>query len=421
MKILLLSYACEPGQGSEAATGWHWAEGLARQHDVVMITHPRGRAAIERAIAEDPDLSLRPVYIDLPDRLDPWKKHPGERHIHARYIMWQIRMFAAARKLVSQEHFDLVHHVSWVTMTGPTLGWALGRPFIWGPVGSGQKAPLQMRRHLGTKSWVKEAIRNLQVTLVGLNPLARLTARKSVAAIASNLDTLRALKRIGAKHVHLIHDSAVDERWVPDEYPERSIREKPVIAWLGRVEARKAPGLAIEAFARMRQEHDAELWIIGQGSLVEPSRELARELGVEDDIRFWGRVPHNDVPRMLREADIFLFTSLRDTFPTVVLESMALGLPVVSLNHHGLRTLTDEAIAKVEVTDPESIVVDIARELGTLVADPELRRKRGIAAWENVRLEHRWSHRYRQMREVYESVLTPSPATGEAFVYDRSR
>lgn len=419
MKILLLSYACEPGKGSEASTGWHWVTGLAQEHSVYVLTHPRGRESIERYLAAQPNPKLEFDFVKLPALLDPWQRDPGEKLIHFRYILWQFAMYAKARKLVKHTPFDLVHHVSWVTMTGPTFGWALGLPFIWGPVGSGQQAPLQMRRHLGAKGWVREALRNVQVRLIGLNPLANVAARKSRAAIATNLETYDALRKLRARSIHLIRDSAVDDHWVPESYPERPAREKPVITWLGRVESRKAPGLAIEAFAKARAEHPCELWIIGQGSLLEPSKKLAEQLGVSNDVRFWGRVPHDEVPKMLLDSDIFLFTSLRDTFPTVVLESMALGLPAVSLDHQGLRTLTDDAVIKVPVTDSETIVNDLAHALSQLVQAPAERRSRGYAAWENVQKEHLWRHRYESMRNVYDTALIQSPSPEEQFAYDR--
>jgi glycosyltransferase involved in cell wall biosynthesis len=246
-----------------------------------------------------------------------------------------------------------------------------------------------------------------------------MAARKSIAALASNVDTYAALGRLGARNVQLLHDSAVDAHWTPEIFPKRPEREKPIIVWLGRLESRKAPGLAIEAFAKARAEHPCELWIIGQGSLLEPSKKLAEQLGVSNDVRFWGRVPHDEVPKMLLDSDIFLFTSLRDTFPTVVLESMALGLPAVSLDHQGLRTLTDDAVIKVPVTDAETIVNDLAHALSQLVQAPAERRSRGYAAWENVQKEHLWRHRYESMRNVYDTALIQSPSPEEQFAYDR--
>ena len=66
---------------------------------------------------------------------------------------------------------------------------------------------------LGVKGWLREAVRNLQVTTVGLNPLARVTAAKSSLAIASNRDTERRLLDIGAQPVMLQPDAAVDAAW----------------------------------------------------------------------------------------------------------------------------------------------------------------------------------------------------------------
>ena len=421
MKILLLSYACEPGQGSEAGISWRWITGLTRDHEVLVVAHPRGRAAIERHLAEHPNPNLRFTYVEIPHFLDPWQQEVGEKRIHTKYVLWQFWMYAAARKLVRQEHFDLVHHISWITMTGPTLGWALGRPFIWGPLGSGQTAPLQMRRHLGTRGWIREAIRNLQVKAVRANPLSLMAARRSVAAIATNLETVDALQRLGARYIPFIYCSAVDDHWIPASFPERPERETPVIAWLGRLEPRKSPALAIEAFARARAEQPCELWMIGDGTLMDEMQALTNRLGVADCVRFWGKVAHDDVPQRLLESDLFLFTSLRDSCTAVVLEAMALGLPAVSIDHQGMRILPDETVLKVPVTDPDRIVDDLALAMSRLVQSPDERRQRGIVAWNHIRDEHLWSHRFQSMRDVYTTALARHHATEEPLAYERPR
>ncbi|MGH6913046.1 MAG: glycosyltransferase family 4 protein [Geminicoccales bacterium] len=412
-RVLLLAYGCEPNRGSEAGIGWHWASQLSREHDVFLITHPRGRRGIQRELAANPRLRLRIRYVDLPAPVDPWRMIPGELLIQPRYILWQFAAYRAARKIVEREEIDLVHHVSWTTMTGPTLGWALGPPFVWGPVGSGQQAPLQMRRFLGGKGWLRELVRNQQVRFVGLNPLAVMAARRSEVAIASNPDTLVKLRELGADPVVLQPDAAVNTSWLasgprPARYPER-----PIILWSSRMMARKAPGLAIEAFARLRQVRDAELWILGDGPLMHDCRKLAVELGVQADVRFWGWQPHDVVPGLLNEADIFLFTSLRDTCPMPVLEAMATGLSVVALDLHGIRYLPDEAVLKVPVGDPDDLVGDVAAGLLQLADLPQERAERGKAAWECIRDGHLWTHRYEGVQEVYASILGEAPGQND--------
>jgi glycosyltransferase involved in cell wall biosynthesis len=404
-KILLLSYGCEPGKGSEAGIGWQWANHLSEQHEVFVLTHPRGRAAIQAQLASDPRPQLHVKFVELPRFLDPWRLVPGEQAIQLRYIMWQAAAYRAARKIVAAEDIDLVHHVSWTTMTGPTLGWALGKPFVWGPVGSGQKAPLQMRRFLGLKGWAREAIRNTQVATVTLNPLARATAGHATLAFASNHDTYDRLQQLGAGPVRLQPDAAVDESWLLPEAPTARNNDRVVIAWASRMMARKSPGLAVEAFARLRAVQDAELWFIGDGPLIAETRAHAARLGVQRDVKFWGWVDHERVPELLSQADIFLFTSLRDTCPMPVMEAMARGLPIVALDLHGVKYLPDEAVFKVPVGAPTDLVGDIADALLDLALSPELRTRCGQAAWRSVRDEHLWSHRFAGMEAGYATIL----------------
>ncbi len=404
-RILLFSYGCEPNRGSEAGIGWHWAAHLSERHQVFVLTHPRGRRAIQQELAIRPKANLHVRYVELPAIVDPWRVLPGEQFIQSRYILWQLAAYQVARRVIEREDIDLVHHVSWTTMTGPTLAWALGKPFVWGPVGSGQQAPLQMRRYLGSRGWLREVIRNLQVRAVGFNPLARAAARHSRVAFASNFDTLDKLAAIGSREVHLQPDAAVDREWLIQAAPVVRDRERVVVAWASRMMNRKAPGLAIEAFAKLRQTHNAELWLIGDGPLISQCRVEAVRLGVQHDVRLLGWVPHSQVKTILSEADIFLFTSLRDTCPMPVMEAMARGLPVVALDLHGIRNLPDDAVLKVPLGPPSALSDDVATALARLTSSPQERAERGTAAWECIRNEHLWEHRYATVERAYEQIL----------------
>src|SRR3546814_6341681 len=89
---------------------------------------------------------------------DLWRPERGERGIHLHYLLWQKAAFDLARDLHARHRFDLVHHVSWGTVNAPPALWRLGPPFVWGPLGGGQSAPLRFHRYLGP-AVVKEALR----------------------------------------------------------------------------------------------------------------------------------------------------------------------------------------------------------------------------------------------------------------------
>ncbi len=404
MKVLLIAYGCEPGVGSEPGNGWQWAAGLARNHEVTVLTHPRGRDAIRRVVAAAPGPHPDIEYVELPARLDPWTRVGSDDRIHRRYVLWQVAAYVSARRLARIRSFDLVHHVSWGTVTGPTIGWALGLPFVWGPLGGGQQAPQCMREVLGT-AWAMESLRNLRVALARYAPWVLAAARRTSVALATNYETRDTLLAAGARQVGMMVDSAVDPAWVPPEPPRRPAKPDPVVVWVGRFSHHKAPLLAIEAFARVRQQRPAQLWMVGDGQLLGAAKQAAALLGLEDSVRFVGRVDHADVPLYLEGADVFLFTSLRDSFQTSVLEAMARGLPVVTLDHQGMRLLPDSVALRVPVTGPQQVREDLAGALLALLGNTPSRLSMGRAAWEYVTARHTWPTRIVEMDDVYASVL----------------
>ena len=62
-----------------------------------------------------------------------------------------------------------------------------------------------------------------------------------------------------------------------------------------------------------------------------------------------------------RRSDLFVFTSMRETVPTVIIEALAAGLPVVYLDHHGLRDMVPpQCGVGIAVTTPRRVIADLA-------------------------------------------------------------
>ncbi len=88
---------------------------------------------------------------------------------------------------------------------------------------------------------------------------------------------------------------------------------------------------ALRAFAEWRQlaVHDRALRILGAGPLEAPLRALAAELGVAEAVRFEGTATPDQVARAMRDALALVFPSVQETYGFVVIEALALGLPVL--------------------------------------------------------------------------------------------
>jgi len=96
----------------------------------------------------------------------------------------------------------------------------------------------------------------------------------------------------------------------------------------------------IEAFARVaRERRDVRLVICGTGPLREALDAQVREAGLADRVTFTGLVPNEVVARYAAVADLFVLPSLLEALPTVAVEALASGTPVISADHPGGREL----------------------------------------------------------------------------------
>jgi glycosyltransferase involved in cell wall biosynthesis len=390
LKILLSAYSCEPLRGTEPGHGWNWAYELAKMgHEVYVITRPIGKAGIESLLAEQPCPSLHFVYVDS---LHLSLKFGLLRPI-IECIWWQRQALAAGRELAARINFDVVHHVTWSSIHVGSQLWRLGRPFVFGPIGGGQVAEPGFGRYLRGGQLV-EGLRSFVVRyLTGMVFSARSTISHSELVLVSNAETGEWARRLGAPRIEFMVDVGIPRSMLA-ESGSRSKSAGPLkVLWVGRLLPRKAVLLALEALSKIDRSVDFRCTILGDGSQGRYLPDWIKQLGLADRVVWRGQVPWQEVMRAYAEHDVFLFTSLRDTCGAQLVEAMAQGVPIVSLDHHGAHAVIPaEAGIKVPVTTPEQTSADIARALERLARDPEAVVRMGSAGRAAAE-EHVWDQK----------------------------
>jgi len=102
----------------------------------------------------------------------------------------------------------------------------------------------------------------------------------------------------------------------------------PLIIGIGRLEKQKNFSLLIKAFSIVAESVDAQLLILGEGSLSSRLKKEALDLGVSERVQFLGFV---DNPyKYLKKSDVFVLSSLWEGFGNVLVESLAVGTQIVS-------------------------------------------------------------------------------------------
>jgi glycosyltransferase involved in cell wall biosynthesis len=344
LRILLSAYACEPGKGSEPGVGWNWALALARRgHEVWVLTRSNNEITIEPeyirlklAIREH----LHFIYYDLPRWASWWKK--GGRGVYLYYLLWQWGAYQVAKQKHAEERFDLVHHVTFVSVRQPSFMGELGIPFIFGPVAGGERAPWRLRSGYGWRGWMLDAARDAANMLVRFDPLMRRTFAKAERIFVTSRQTRDLVPRGYWSKTQIKLAIALDSSGVGELRKERAA-QPPRIFYLGRFLYWKGMHLGLACFSDfLRHYPDARLSMIGSGPDEAHWRHLARQLRIENSIDWVPWVNRAELADIYRNHDVLLFPSLHDSGGMVVLEAMQHGLPVVCLKLGGPGVLVDD-------------------------------------------------------------------------------
>lgn len=328
MKILALAYACEPTKGSEPGAGWMWSRLLARIGEATVITRTNNRALIEAALPSTPEAErLRFEYVDLPRWARLWKR--GQRGVRLYYLLWQLAALHRARDLQREASFDLVWHLTMANYWLGSVGGLVGPPFVFGPVGGGVRACLNVRI-VGLRGLLYEIARAVaRASNQAVNPLVSLALRRASLILVSNPDT-RARVPERYRHKTEVFPNVLLE---PTPPPVSRDHHPAVALFAGRLLHWKGGALAVRAIAQLP---GWRLIMCGEGPDDARLRRLSRRLRIDDRVEFRGWTPREQLHELMqREASVFVFPSLHDECGWVVAEAAAQGLPVVCVRRGG--------------------------------------------------------------------------------------
>jgi len=237
--------------------------------------------------------------------------------------------------------------------------------------------------------------------------------------VATCTDELFELVRLGAdrRRVKVVPCGVDVDHFRPDgpadPRPQRSGRTRPRVLAVARLVERKGVGDIVEALAHLPE---AELVIAGGPDRAELAadpevcrlRALAERAGVVDRVDFRGRVAREELPALLRSADVAVCVPWYEPFGIVPLEAMACGVPVVASSVGGLiDTVTDGATGvHVPPRDPDRL----AGAIGALTADPARARALGTAGARRARKRYGWDRIAGATLDAYAGVVAGAQA-----------
>jgi glycosyltransferase involved in cell wall biosynthesis len=185
-------------------------------------------------------------------------------------------------------------------------------------------------------------------------------------------------------HIEVIPNGVDLEQFIQAKAFPRSkfgFTEKDILlVYAGRIAPEKNISFLLQAFAGIAQLiPNLYLLIVGGGKkqFEEELQDLIQQLGIASRVHSTGMISYEEIPSCLSMCDIFVTTSVSETFGMSTVEAMSAGLPIMGIHSAGTSDIVDDG--KTGFLTTEDIAAFTAK-LTYLCLHPGLRKQMGIAA-----------------------------------------
>ena len=437
-----------PGESTCARTFYDGLPVVAHDYTAAQLAAGQGQDALDQPVP------LHPSYEDRPGAPDRLLTSVSPALAERQVVAWEETFAAGSRP-------DLLHLHHLTPMAEAAVRVWPGVPVVAHLHGTELKmlAEIARRRMLPgglagpawryTGYWVdrlrataRQADRIVVVSAPDVGEAERLlnVDPARVTVVPNGVDT----DRFDRQHVPPQRRLARWRRWLVEEplgwdesgrpgsvgYTEEDLREfvdpvtgelRPVLLYVGRFTAVKRLDMLLRAYARLREQLGPVAPLVvwggspGEWEGEHPVTQVRRQR--TGGVFFLGMRGHADLPDGLACADLMAAPSTGESFGQVYLEAMACGVPVVATLSGGPPTFVNAQPGApngwLVPPDDEDALLEALVEA---VTAPQQRRRRGAAAYEQVRERYSWAAGVRRLTQVYADVLgaTPGGSSGRS-------
>jgi glycosyltransferase involved in cell wall biosynthesis len=431
--VLIIAEHASLNFGGEAALPLHYFRVLRKRGiETWLIVHERTKAELQARFPDD----INRIYF-VPDtfwhrllcRLGGFLPHRISFFTFGFLLrlLTQILQRGLAKQIIRDQKIDIIHQPIPVSPKDPSMLFDLGVPIIIGPMNGGMNYPpafQKMQHELVTKAI--EFGRSFSSFMNILIP----GKLKATTLLVANARTRKALPSSvrEVQTIELVENGVDLSLWSKDLSKQSAQEEESFVGkdcpdstrfvFIGRLVDWKAVDLLLIAFKQVLEKIPARLDIIGDGdqkvnleeiarnlNLISPSNELNSDF-FQTNLRFLGWLSQADCAKQLRDSDVLVLPSLYECGGAVVLEAMALSLPVIATNWGGPADYLDDSCGILVNPDSREGLIDgLVTAMFDLANSPELRQAMGKAGAEKVINSFDWDKKAEKILEIYQDSV----------------
>jgi 1,2-diacylglycerol 3-alpha-glucosyltransferase len=397
MRILITGCTYFPSRNGQAIFTINLAEGLAAKGNEVLVVIPkikglpplteRNRVKIIQTSSFDMNfihaqsaMSFFPLH-EVRKVLDEFK--PEIIHIHDHYPLSRCFVFEAKKrhiKVVGTNHFVPDNLSPYIP--GHAVFKSLLNQIMW--------------------KWMLSTFNKLDFATAPSRTAAEILRNQDIKLpvypISCGVDTHR------FEQVSQIEKQSWRQKYKLDS-------EKPVILFVGRVDAEKKIDVLIQAM-KLRRKDDIQFAIAGSGAHRKHLENLVNQMGLSNQVKFLGFIPDEDLPPLLNSIDIFTMPSEAELLSIASLEAMSCGKPLLLARSRALPELINNGKngCLFEPGSPE----DAAQKIDFLLSQKDQWTKMGTESLQLVQT-HTLENTIAGYSMLYETLLSnsrlPNPQT----------
>ncbi len=408
MKILINSYACCPNMGSEPGMGWNWIVSLASYCELHVVSEGEFKDQCEQWCSEHPEIgrNIHWYWNPVPQSTRDKCWNQGNWSFYPLYKKWQERTADIAREICQKEKIDILHQLNMIGFREPGYLWQVSRetgiPFIWGPVDAKESFPMTYANEAPIKTRLFLYLKNL-ITIGQLRCSRRVRIATTTASLvlSASSNSVRSFEKYYGINSPLLNETGTYP--MPISPKIKNLKKTFDVLWVGKSDFRKQLLLAIHAI-EAAHNNNIILHIVGGGDFSEYIK-LAKQLDINNQCIFHGGVNHEEVIQMMLQSDVFLFTSVAEGTPHVVLEAIGCGLPVICFDTCGQGdSVTEKTGFKITLTNPLQSIREYAEKLVFLMDNPDILKNMSNNCRKRAE-ELSWEKKAKQMVLIYQNVL----------------
>jgi glycosyltransferase involved in cell wall biosynthesis len=321
----------------------------------------------------------------------------------------QIEQRKKIQEIIKNQNIQLIHQPIPVSPKTPSLIYGFKLPVIIGPMNGGMDFPpaFQYMKVRGENVFYK-----VGSFFSGLFNFLIPGKKKAALLLVANERTKKALPKSVKGNIQILVENGVDlNTW---DYRQAKINNGTThFTFMGRLVDWKTVDILLDAFKEASGEVPISLSILGDGvdyeKLVEQAKRLdiySTEPYVPGRVYFHGWLSQDECSKILSESDCLVLPSVRECGGAVVLEAMAIGLPVISTKWGGPTDYLDENCGiLVEPTSEVGLRKGFSEAMVLLHNNPEQRIQMGNAGRKKIEDNYDWEKKIDKIIEYYRGLI----------------